>query len=234
MRREDKRTAKRISYICEVDCEGAGLNRLSTRINDLSLTGAFIESLTCYAPGTHLRLRFHIQDALIEATAEVRYSMPQMGMGVRFLTLEPDHLAAIESLIEGKPLIRPPARPEQREVSESKNGCSTPDSLLGNFAVVSMFDIIQIIENNRLSGALSVMSPGANGELHFNDGLIVDAHSGSITGTEGLKRLLGVTEGSFEFTKSSTHYPSTIDAPSNMSLMLDLLRVIDEEAAALS
>jgi hypothetical protein len=232
---KDRREAKRITYLCEVVCEGTGLNRLATRINDLSMTGAFIDSMTCYAVGTHLRLRFHIHDVLIETAAEVRYTMPQMGMGVQFLDLKPDHLAALESLIEGKPLIRPRANPEQHEGSESEpNGWNTPDMLLGNFAVVSMFDVIQIIENNRLSGALGVMSPSVNGKIQFNDGQIVGAHAGSKAGVEALKGFLDVTEGSFEFRKSATHYPSTIHAPSNMSLMLDLLRVIDEETAALS
>jgi hypothetical protein len=232
---KDRRESKRISYLCEVECEGAGLNRLATRINDLSLTGAFIDSLTCYAPGTSLRLRFHIKDVLIETAAEVRYTMPQMGMGVRFLDLKPDHLAALESLIEGKPLIRPSATPEQRDGSESKqNGWDTPEMLLGNFAVVSMFDIIQIIENNRLGGVLRVTSRSLNGDIQFNDGQIAGAHSGSKAGVEALKGFLDVTEGSFEFRRSAAHYPPTIHAPSNMSLMLDLLRVIDEEAAALS
>lgn len=231
---KDRREAKRISYLCEVVCEGVGLSRLATRINDLSMTGAFIDSLTCYAPGTRLRLRFHVKDVLIETAAEVRYTMPQMGMGVCFLALKPDHLAALESLIEGKPLIRPRATPGQREGSESEpNGWNTPEMLLGNFAVVSMFDVIQIVENNRLSGALGVLSPAANGEIHFNDGNIVAAYCGSRTAIEGLKSFLDVTEGSFEFRKSATHFPSTIHAPSNMSLMLDLLRDIDEEAAAL-
>ncbi len=232
---KDKREAKRISYLCEVQCEGVGLSRLATRINDLSMTGAFIDSLTCYAPGTSLRLRFHIKDVLIETTAEVRYAMPQMGMGVQFLDLKPDQLAALESLIEGKPLIRAQATPDQQVGSESEpNGPNTPDLLLGNFAIVSMVDIIQIIENNRLSGALGVMSPAANGEIHFNDGQIVGAHSDLSTSTDALKGFLDVTEGSFKFRRSATHYPSTIQAASNMSLMLDLLRVGDEETATLS
>lgn len=235
MRTTDKRAAKRISYICEVECEGAGLNRLATRINDLSMTGAFIDSLTCYAPGTSLKLRFHVKDVLIETTAEVRYTMPQMGMGVHFLGLKPDHLAALESLIEGKPLVRPAVSAEPHEGGESEsNRWSTPDMLLGNFAVVSMFDIIQIIENNRLSGGLAMTSPSAQGEIQFNDGLIVGAYSGSTTGIEALKRFLDVTEGSFEFKRSLTHYSPTIHSSSNMSLMLDLLRVKDEEAAMLS
>lgn len=204
------------------------MNRLATRINDLSMTGAFIDSLTCYPAGTSLRLRFHIKDQLIETTAEVRYSMPKMGMGVQFLALRPDQLAALESLIEGKPLILPPATPEPNELDR----WNTPDMLLGNFAVVSMFDVIQIIENNRLDGGLGVMSPAASGEIQFNAGQIVGAHSGSRKGTEALKSFLDVTEGSFEFKRSPTRYSPTIHAPNNMSLMLGLLRVKDEETAA--
>ena len=233
MNKEDRRESKRISYVCEVECEGAGLNNLATRINDLSATGAFIDSMTCYAPGTHLRLRFRVHDAWIETAAEVRYTMPQMGMGVRFLGLEPVHLAAIESLIDGKSFVPPPTIPDRgAESGNQRNAWKTPDMLIGNFAIVSMFDVIQLIENNRLSGSLSVVSPGANGEIHFNDGLIVDAHSGK-AGLEGLKCFLDVTEGSFEFRTSDTHYPSTIEATNNMSLMLDLLRVIDEDRSVM-
>jgi uncharacterized protein DUF4388/PilZ domain-containing protein len=232
---KDRREAKRISYLCEVQCEGAGLNRLATRINDLSITGAFIDSVTCYAAGTLLRLRFHLKDVLIETAAEVRYTMPKVGMGVLFLDMKPDHRAALESLIEGRAAIRPQAHSGLYEGSESgKNGWSTTEALLGNFAIVSMFDVIQIVENNRLSGALAVVSRAANGKIHFNDGLIVDAHSSSRTGVEALKSFLDVIEGSFEFRKSATHFPATIHAPSNMSLMLDLLRDIDEEAATLA
>jgi hypothetical protein len=216
-----------------VECGGAGLSRLATRINDLSLTGAFIDSLICYSPGTTLKLRFHIKDRLIETTAEVRYSMPKMGMGVRFLDLKPEHLSALESLIEGKPMAPPPATSESSgdgDQAESKMS-TTPDLLLGNFAVVSMFDVIQIIENNRLGGALSVMSPAAHGEIHFNDGKIVGAQTHLTAGIDALKSFLDVAEGSFQFKRSPTHYPCTINAASNMSLMLDLLRVKDEEAA---
>src|SRR5262245_37812488 len=104
MKNNDRRESKRISYLCEVECEGLGVGRLATRINDLSTTGAFIDSMTCYAPGTTLRLRFHVRDILISTTAEVRYTIPQTGMGVRFLTLAPQEQEALASLIEGKPL----------------------------------------------------------------------------------------------------------------------------------
>jgi len=227
---KERRVAKRISYICEVECDASGVSRLATRINDLSMTGAFIDSMTCFATGTILNLRFHIKNIRIETTAEVRYSMPQMGMGVHFLDLKPEHVAALESLIEGKPLVLPPPAIEPAVTARSGQR-KEPDMLTGNFAVVSMFDVIQIIENNRLGGALSVDSLAANGEIQFDAGQIVGARSGVNTGVDALKHFLDVTEGSFEFRRSSTSYQRTIQAGSNMSLMLDLLRVKDEEAA---
>ena len=225
----ERREAKRVSYICEVECEASGLNRLATRLNDLSLTGAFIDSMTCFSPGTVLKLRFCVKDFVIQADAEVRYSMPQVGMGVRFKNLKPEHISAMESLIEGKPL-------ESRENSpaddpEKVSQLCESEMLVGNFAIVSMFDIIHIIENNHLGGKLAIKSPAAPGDIFFADGQIIDSKTDGLSGTDALRRFLDVTEGSFEFTRSNTDQPRAIDSQSNMSLMLNLLRVKDEEAS---
>ena len=228
---KDRRVAKRICYIGEVHCEAAGVGRLVTRINDLSVTGAFIDSVICYPVGTILTLRFHIKDVLIETSAEVRYSMQKMGMGLHFLDLHPDHVAALESLIEGTPLILAPPVSDTPDDGDSKpDGSNLPDVLLGNFAVVSMFDVIQVIENNRLLGTLANESPGGKGEIQFNDGHIVGASWGLRTGIDALKSFLGVTEGSFEFKRTTKQYPDTIGARSNMQLMMDLLREKDEDS----
>jgi len=216
-----------------VECEGVGINRIITRITDLSTTGAFIDSMTCFTQGTILRIKFRVKDIPVETDCEVRYSMPQMGMGVRFLNLKPYYLAVLEHLIEGKPLVLPPpVRPEPPEIEHPPE--ATPRSrsgLLGNFTVVSLFDIIQIIENNKLTGMLAITSPASSGEIHFNEGLIAGAKSGSSAGQEALVGFLDVTEGTFVFNGSDTEYERTIQARSNMGLMLDLLRVKDEEAA---
>lgn len=227
MKNDDRRESKRISYLCEVECEGFGVGRLATRINDLSITGAFIDSMTCYAPGTTLKLMFHIKDVLVTTTAEVRYTTPQTGMGVRFLSLTPAAQAALESLIEGKPLNVTDSESQQHSAAN----WNTPDLLLGNFAIVSLLDVIQIIENNRLTGVLAISSPSVEGEIQFNDGHIVGAHSGLKNGMAGLKRFLDVTEGTFEFKRSDVQHTPTISATNNRTLMLDLLKVKDEDAA---
>ena len=225
---KDRRTAKRVGYICEVDCTGAGMNRLATRITDLSTTGAFIDSMTCYASGTVLHLKFRIKEMLVEADCEVRYSMPQMGMGVQFINLQPEYVAIIEHLIDGKPLAPPAALPAP---VAAPSPVAAASMLLGNFAIVSLFDVIQLIENNRLTGAMVITSPAASGEIHFTGGNIIGAVAGLTRGQDALVMFLDVAEGTFVFNGSDTEYPCTIQASSNMGLMLDLLRIKDEEAA---
>jgi hypothetical protein len=235
MHGKERREAKRVSYICEVECQGIGINRLATRITDLSTTGAFIDSMTCFTQGTILKIKFRVKGIPIETDCEVRYSMPQMGMGVRFLNLKPEHLSVIDHFVEGKPMLPSPPPPVAEKPPETRQPeVEAPrgrSGLLGNFAVVSLFDIIQIIENNRLTGALVIMSPVAKGEIHFNEGLIAGAKSGLNEGQDALLSFLDMTEGVFVFNGSATEYQRTIRATSNMGLILDLLRFKDEEAA---
>jgi hypothetical protein len=204
------------------------MNRLATRITDLSTTGAFIDSMTCFASGTVLQLKFRIKDLPVETDCEVRYSLPQMGMGVQFINLQPEHLAILEHLIDGKPLAAP--GPEPAPVA-APPPVAAASMLLGNFAIVSLFDVIQLIENNRLTGAMVITSPSANGEIYFTGGQIIGAVAGITRGQDALVMFLDVTEGTFVFNGSDIEYPRTIQASSNMGLMLDLLRIKDEEAA---
>lgn len=223
----ERREARRITHICEVECDGTGISRLATRITDLSTTGAFIDSMTNFAVGTRLGLKFRVKDATIETMCQVRYQMPQVGMGVQFLDLRPEYLAVLEHFVEGKPLSvpLPVSEPKPAPPGEVRN------MLTGNFAVVSLFDVIQIVENNNLSGALIITSPSARGEIHFRNGQIVGALSSSLSGQAALIKFLDVTEGVFGFDKLDIEYPRTIAASSNTSLMLDLVRVKDEETA---
>ena len=222
MNNRDRRSAKRISYLCEVEWEGNGMSRVNTRVNDLSVSGAFIDSMTCFAVGSTVRMKFRIRDVVISTNAEVRYAMPQIGMGVRFLDLTPEHIAALESLIEGKPLTQAyqPTEPIQPVLS-------------GDFAVVSLFDVIQMIENSRLTGSLDIVLPSAKGEVNFNDGQIACAKAGSAVDLGALDKFMGATQGTFEFRKTERPFDRTINAASNAGLLLDLLRGRDEEASIL-
>ena len=97
----EKRAEKRVSYPCEVDCSGVGVGSSPTspRISDLSVSGAFVDSMVTVPAGTHLRMRFSLPSLVVDCVGEVVHEMPQFGMGVRFLELTPLQRVAIEEVV---------------------------------------------------------------------------------------------------------------------------------------
>ncbi|MET0553621.1 MAG: PilZ domain-containing protein [Vicinamibacteria bacterium] len=97
----EKRADRRVSYPCEVDCSGvvAGMSPISPRISDLSVSGAFVDSMVTVPVGTHLRMKFSLPSLVVDCVGEVVHEMPQFGMGVRFLELTPLQKVAIEEVV---------------------------------------------------------------------------------------------------------------------------------------
>ena len=95
----DRRRDERVDYLCEVQCQGANDKPFTTRMNDISVGGAFIDSMISLRVGSMLKLIFRVRAAEITAMAEVRYSMPRIGMGIRFVDLSPENGAAIASVV---------------------------------------------------------------------------------------------------------------------------------------
>lgn len=103
--------------------------------------------------------------------------------------------------------------------------------LTGDLSRISVFDVIQVIEANRLTAAFTVRSPQGHGWLGFNDGLIVTCEVGELRGLEAFRKFVALTEGFFDVERSATPFPVTIATTSNTSLTLDILREIDEANA---
>ena len=119
------------------------------------------------------------------------------------------------------PAAAPPApapQPERR-----------PVILAGDLSSVNIFDAMQVVENSRLTGALSVEGEDRRARVLFNEGRIVGAECGGAEGTEAFRQVVEITAGSFDFEKSPTDFPITIQALSNTNLILDTLRQFDEE-----
>jgi tetratricopeptide (TPR) repeat protein len=103
-------------------------------------------------------------------------------------------------------------------------------TLSGNLSDVSIFDIVQILENNHLTGILSVRKPELSGRVYFTEGLIVNAAVRDTSGLEAFRQLAQDANGGFfVFEKSQVGFARVIQASSNTSLILDLLREYDEE-----
>jgi hypothetical protein len=213
---KESRSSRRVSFIGEVECSGQEVGCFTTRMNDLSATGAFIDSMSSFAAGTRMKLRFRVGETMIEATGEVRYSLRNAGMGVQFLDLRPEHQEVIACLVEGRPL---PATGPLEATAEAEEAIV----LTGSFAALSFFDVIHLIDTNRLTGAMTIDLPAATGEIYFREGLIVGATSKELSGTAALNNFIGATRGRFEFRQSAFRYSRNIESANNTSLMLDLL-----------
>jgi tetratricopeptide (TPR) repeat protein len=106
--------------------------------------------------------------------------------------------------------------------------------LSGSLADISLFDIIQILENSRVTGLLQVFSSAASGEIYLQEGLIIGAKASGESGRKALTKLSSAADGTFDVEKNARTYERTIQATSNTALILDLLRVKDEEDHGIS
>jgi len=102
----------------------------------------------------------------------------------------------------------------------------------GDLATISVFDAIQAIENSRLTGALVLGNNAQAGRVLFNDGQIVGAESGQLIAHDAFRQIVEVTAGTFEFQKAAQSFPVTIESASNTNLILDSLRLVDEESVS--
>ena len=102
-------------------------------------------------------------------------------------------------------------------------------TLAGDLSAISVFDAIQVIENARLNGVLTLTGKGPEGRVKFNDGRIVDAACAGEIGDRGFQKVVEITTGTFEFQKTVEQFPVRIEALSNTNLILDTLRMLDEQ-----
>ena len=117
------------------------------------------------------------------------------------------------------PALQTPAAREEREAV----------TLAGDLSVISIFDVVQVLENARLTGSLTMTSGQQSVSVHFNQGRIVGAEAEGLKGPEAFRKTVEITQGSFNFERSDQEFPVTIQTTSNTSLILDTLREMDEQ-----
>jgi hypothetical protein len=149
--------------------------------------------------------------------------------------LEAKHIDPRINIAPGLEAIRRARRPDLQHAAHHvapappTPSAPRPITFAGDLSTVGIFDAMQVIENSRLTGALSIQSPERRGRVLFNDGRIVDAECGEDKGTPAFRLIVEATAGSFDFEKAASEYPVRIQALSNTNLILDTLRQMDEE-----
>jgi hypothetical protein len=143
--------------------------------------------------------------------------------------LEAKQLDARINIAGGLEAIRRARRPDLKPTPAPEANFERKHfTLAGDLSAISVFDAIQVIENARLNGVLTLSGPNHQGQVKFNEGRIVDAECDRHTGDLGFQRVVEITSGTFEFQKTSEQFPTRIQALSNTNLILDTLRLLDE------
>lgn len=98
----DRRAARRVFHRVKAEGYGPVTGRFTTRLSDLSATGAFLDSVKGFAEGTVFRLKFSAGSKDIDVTGEVRYCIEHIGMGVHFLDITDEDRRAIKKFLRSK------------------------------------------------------------------------------------------------------------------------------------
>ena len=97
------RMALRIHSIRQIAVQYEGTEeRIISRVPDVSTTGMFINTSRIYAEGAMLNLSFCLALSGVEVRArgEVRYCLPGVGVGVRFVDIAENAIHSIEREIQ--------------------------------------------------------------------------------------------------------------------------------------
>ncbi len=146
--------------------------------------------------------------------------------------LEAKQLDPRISIATGLEAIRRARRPDFSHAATPSQSATTlrPASVFaGDLSAISIFDAVQVLENARLTGTLSITNEAVQGRIFFNEGRIVGAEIADLTGNEAFRKIVEATSGAFDFERHTEAFPVTINAASNTNLILDSLRQFDEE-----
>jgi tetratricopeptide (TPR) repeat protein len=136
------------------------------------------------------------------------------------------------SVAPGLEAIRKARRPDfYKNRDNSPVSIRTDLALAGNLTLISLFDVVQVVENARITGLLTLKTDFNNSNVAFNEGKIVDAESGGDKGILAFRQIIELNSGTFEFSLADEHFPVAIPVSSNTNFLLDVLAQMDNEKA---
>lgn len=77
------------------------LTRIIGQTSDLARGGCFVDVISPFPGGTAVRVRLALEQRAFEAQARVVYSQNGMGMGLAFLSAQPEHIKILDGWLAG-------------------------------------------------------------------------------------------------------------------------------------
>lgn len=113
-----------------------------------------------------------------------------------------------------------------------KRALAPPDGFSGDLACLTLVDVLQMYHQSQRSVVVELAGPSVS-RIFFEHGQIVHAVCGNVVGEDAFRQILRSTHGRMRGTALHRPPRRTIERRFE-ALLLDGLRVIDEEKAALS
>lgn len=121
-----------------------------------------------------------------------------------------------------------------KRAASAEMGRPAAGGISGSLRDMSLIDIAQVLDLGRKTAAVRVWAPGGEGQevgrLHFEEGSLVHAAHGGLSGAPALARLLLLEDGNFEIVLGRRAPERTL-AGSTQTLLLEALRQADETRA---
>ena len=151
-------------------------------------------------------------------------------------------LAEAQPLVEGDDINLPPYRltfagPDHSRTAktggtrEEEPPRAPSGHFTGQLNILSISDLIQLLNSTKQSGLLKVVDDGNQGAVvAFHHGEIVQADYCGVRGEDAVYMLLTQTEGQFEFIQGAPPPPQDPVRKATVTLLLDGCRLLDEGA----
>ena len=134
-------------------------------------------------------------------------------------------LGAIDFVI--KPAVTDVLVAKLKKAVEKRATATPAHGVSGSLGEMSLPDLVQILWHGRKSGALRLRRGPESGEVHFAEGMVVNAMWGKLRGEDAFYAMLRITDGEFAFDPNYKAEEVLIQA-SPESLLLEGMRRLDE------
>jgi PilZ domain len=114
------------------------------RVSDIGLGGCYVDTNSPFSSGTSVKVRIIREKKSFQALGKVVYSLPGMGMGIQFITVEPEQLWILEKWVAevaGEPFPESDALEQHEEphpIPESANQTSNQNFVLHELIIALM------------------------------------------------------------------------------------------------
>ena len=74
--------------------------RIATRVSELSLHGCYLDMMNPFPQDTLVLVKISAGDVVFQAKAKIIYAQPNLGAGVAFQEIAPEHLIILQGWLE--------------------------------------------------------------------------------------------------------------------------------------